>query len=56
MGDYPGKAGPRTADDRMSQKEKDEYVDKTEEFEGPDPREVRGDEAKRSHEPGVSRS
>jgi hypothetical protein len=56
MADYPGKAGPQTPDDQMSQKEKEEYVDKTQEFEGPDPREVRGDEAKHPHEPGVSRS
>jgi hypothetical protein len=46
----------QTPDDRMSQKEKDAYVDKTEEFEGPDRREVRGDEKKHSQEPGVSRS
>jgi len=46
----------QTPDDGMSREEIETYVDKTEEFEGPDRREVRGDEKKHSHEPGVSRS
>jgi hypothetical protein len=57
MADHPAKdERAQTPDDRMSQKEKDAYVDKTEEFEGPDRREVRDDEQKHSQEPGVSRS
>jgi len=46
----------QTPDDRMSREEKEAFIDKTEEFEGPDRREVRGNEEKHSHEPGVSRS
>jgi hypothetical protein len=46
----------QTPDDRMSRKEKDAFADQTEEFEGPDRREVRGDEKKRPHDPGVSHS
>jgi hypothetical protein len=46
----------QTPDERMSREEKEAFIDKTEEFEGPDPRVVRGDEKKQSHEPGVSRS
>ena len=46
----------QTPDDRMSREEKEAFIDKTEQFEGPDPREVRGDERKRSEEPGVSHS
>jgi hypothetical protein len=46
----------QTPDDRMSREEKEAFIDKIEQFEGPDPREVRGDEKKNSHEPGVSRS
>ena len=47
---------PQTPDDRMSRDEKEAFEDKVEEFEGPDPREVHGDEKKHSHEPGISRS
>lgn len=46
----------QTPDDRMSREEKEAFIDKTEEFEGPDRREVQGDEKKHSREPGVSRS
>jgi hypothetical protein len=46
----------QTPDDRMSKEEKEAFVDKTEEFEGPDPREVRGEEKKHSKESGVSHS
>jgi hypothetical protein len=57
MADHPAKdERTQTPDDRMSREEKEAYVDKTQEFEGPDPREVRGDERKHSNEPGVSRS
>jgi hypothetical protein len=57
MADPAGKdERAQTPDDRMSEKEKEAYVDKTEEFEGPDPREVPGDEKKRSNDPGVSHS
>ena len=45
-----------TPDDRMSRKEKEELEDQIEEFEGPDRREVRGTEKKRSQDPGVSSS
>ena len=47
---------PRTPDDSMSRKEKEAFEDQVEEFEGPDRREVRGDQKKHSHEPGISRS
>jgi hypothetical protein len=50
------KARKPTPDDRMSRKEKKELEDQVEEFEGPDRREVRGTEKKRSHDPGVSPS
>ena len=57
MADQPGKnERARTPDDEMSPEEKEAFVDKTEEFEGPDRREVRSDEEKHSDEPGVSRS
>jgi hypothetical protein len=46
----------QTPDDRMSKEEKEAYVDKTEEFEGPDRREKRDDEVKHPEEPGVSHS
>jgi hypothetical protein len=42
-----------TPDDEMSRKEKEDFEDQTEEFEGPDRREVRGTEKKRSEDPGV---
>jgi hypothetical protein len=52
------KAKPRkqTPDDQMSPEEKQDFEDQTEEFEGPDRREVRGTEKKRSEDPGVSSS
>ena len=57
MADQPAKEErPQTPDDRMSREEKEALIDKTEELEGPDPREVRGDEKKRSNDPGVSHS
>lgn len=46
----------QTPDDKMSREEKEDFIDKTEEFEGPDPHPVRGDEKKHSNEPGVSNS
>jgi hypothetical protein len=45
-----------TPDDRMSRKEKEAFEDQVEEFEGPDRREVRGEQKKRSHDPGISHS
>lgn len=57
MTDPPGKdERPQTPDDRMSRKEKEEFEEQVEEFEGPDRREVRGDQQKHPDEPGVSRS
>ena len=40
----------------MTRKEKEDFEDQVEEFEGPDRREVRGEQKKHSHEPGISRS
>jgi hypothetical protein len=51
-----GKERPRTPDDSMTHEEKEEFEDQVEEFEGPDRREVRGEQEKHSHEPGISRS
>jgi hypothetical protein len=45
-----------TPDDRMSREEKEAFEDQVEEFEGPDRREVRGEQKKRSHDPGISHS
>jgi hypothetical protein len=57
MADHPTKDEKApTPGGEMSQEEREAYIDKTEEFEGPDRREVRDDETKHSHEPGVSRS
>jgi hypothetical protein len=57
MPDHPDRdERPQTPDDRMSPKEKEAFIDKTEEFEGPDRRENRGDEKKHSEDPGVSHS
>lgn len=57
MADQPPKEQrPQTPDDRMSREEKEAFIDQTEELEGPDPRQVRGDEKKHSNEPGVSHS
>jgi hypothetical protein len=57
MADPPGKdERAPTPDDKMSPEEKEAFADKTEEFEGPDRREVRSEEKKHLHEPGVSRS
>ena len=47
--------GP-TPDDRMSKEEKEAFVDKIEEFEGPDRREKRSEDEKHSEDPGVSHS
>jgi hypothetical protein len=57
MTDPTGKEDrPRTPDDSMSREEKEAFEDQVEELEGPDPHEVRGDQKKHSHEPGISRS
>jgi hypothetical protein len=47
---------PQTPDDRMTREEKEAFEDQVEEFEGPDRREVRGEQKKRSHDPGISHS
>jgi len=47
---------PPTPDDRMSRREKEDFEEQVEEFEGPDRREVRGEQKKPAREPGVSRS
>ena len=50
------KERPPTPDEKMSKKEKEDFEEQVEEFEGPDRREVRGDQKKPAHEPGISRS
>ena len=47
---------PPTTDDEMSKEEKEDLIDQTEEFEGPDRREIRGEREKDSEEPGVANS
>ena len=47
---------PATPDDAMSKDEKEDLIDQTEEFEGPDRREIRGDVPKEPNEPGVANS
>jgi hypothetical protein len=47
---------PETPDDDMTRKEKEEFEDQVEEFEGPDRREVRGEQEKRPNDPGISHS
>jgi hypothetical protein len=44
------------ADSGMTRKEKDGMADQMEEFEGPERREVRGDECEPSKDPGVAHS
>jgi hypothetical protein len=51
-----GNERPPTPDDSMTKKEKEAFEDQVEEFEGPDRREVRGKEDKRTHDPGISHS
>jgi len=50
------KERPQTPDDRMSREEKETFEEQVEEFEGPDRREVRGEQKKSPRDPGVSRS
>ena len=54
------KADPRSPDTNldsaMPEKEKDRMVSQMEEFEGPDRREVRGDECEPAKDPGVAKS
>jgi hypothetical protein len=45
-----------TPDDRMSKKEKEDFEQQVEDFEGPDRREIRGARKNPSHPPGVSSS
>ncbi len=47
---------PQTPDDRMTREEKEAYEDQVEELEGPDPRQVPGDQKKRPNDPGISSS
>ena len=47
---------PRTPDDGMSKDEKEDLIDQTEEFEGPDRREIREDTPKDPKQPGVANS
>ena len=47
---------PPTPDDAMTKEEKEDFEQQVEEFEGPDPREIRGTPEKTPKEPGVSRS
>jgi len=48
---------PPTADDSMTEKEKDAMADQIERFEGPDRREDRGDnEEPTTQDPGVAKS
>jgi hypothetical protein len=57
MNDHAGKdEKEETPDDRMSPKEKEALADHIEEFEGPDRREIRGEEEKKPNDPGVSHS
>jgi hypothetical protein len=45
-----------TPDDAMSEKEKEDFEDQVEEFEGPDRREIRGDNKEPPHDPGIAHS
>ena len=46
----------RPIDSALSETEKQDLIDQVEEFEGPDRREIRGQEPKKPHVPGVSQS
>lgn len=52
----PPKQPEPAADDEMTKQEKDRMADQMEEFEGPDRREVRGDESEPPEDPGVAHS
>jgi hypothetical protein len=43
-------------DEEMTQKEREAFVDQTEEFEGPDRREIRGEHQEPTNDPGVAHS
>jgi len=47
---------PPTPDESMTEKEKDDFEDHIEEFEGPDRREIRGEHKEPAHDPGVAHS
>ena len=54
---YAGKDSDKAGiDSNMTKKEKDRMANQMEEFEGPERREVRGDECEPSKDPGVSHS
>ena len=46
----------RPIDSELSETEKQDLIDQVEEFERPDRREIRGQEPKKPHVPGVSHS
>ncbi|HEY6099421.1 MAG TPA: hypothetical protein VIW03_08330 [Anaeromyxobacter sp.] len=52
----PKQPEPAAPDDEMTKQEKDRMADQMEEFEGPDRREVRGDESEPPDDPGVAHS
>ena len=56
MTDAGKDSGKPAADSNMTEKEKDRMADQMEEFEGPERREVRGDESEPSKDPGVAHS
>ncbi|MFN2387257.1 MAG: hypothetical protein ABR576_13395 [Thermoanaerobaculia bacterium] len=56
MTDEKDAAPARPADAGMSEEEKKEMFDQMEEFEGPQRREIRGDDAEPPRDPGVAHS
>jgi hypothetical protein len=46
----------KPADQDMTEQEKKDLFDQMEEFEGPQRREIRGDDTEPAHDPGVSHS
>jgi hypothetical protein len=65
MSDTSDRKGPETGrgsntdaplDSEMSEKEKGRMIDQMEEFEGPERREIRGDEREPPKDPGVAHS
>ena len=52
----PGTGGNEAGEVELTRKEKQDYVEQVDEFEGPNRREVRGTGKEPPAEPGVSRS
>lgn len=52
----PAPHADATLDSDMSKREKDRMANQMEEFEGPERREIRGDEREPSKDPGVAHS